>query len=170
MTMPSNPATPSTSAPVDIRAAVTVATFTDYASAQRTVDYLSDNEFPVEHTAIIGTDLALVENVLGRLTTARAGLAGAASGAWFGLLIGLILGIFSDSAWWTLLMTGLLIGAFWGAAFGAIAHAMTRGRRDFASRSQLQAGRYAVTADAEYADQARHLVARQNWQDSTAAQ
>jgi hypothetical protein len=170
MTTPSSPGTPGAGAPVDIRAAVTVATFDNYESAQRVVDYLSDNQFPVEHTAIIGTDLALVENVLGRLTTTRAGLAGAASGAWFGLLIGLILGIFSDSAWWTLLMTGLLIGAFWGAAFGAIAHALTRGRRDFSSRSQLQAGRYAVTVDAEHADEARHLVARQNWQDSTATQ
>ncbi|MDT5038538.1 MAG: hypothetical protein QOE03_3723 [Micromonosporaceae bacterium] len=170
MTIPSSPGTPGAGAPVDFRAAVTVATFDNYESAQRVVDYLSDNQFPVEHTAIIGTDLALVENVLGRLTTTRAGLAGAASGAWFGLLIGLILGIFSVSAWWTLLMTGLLIGAFWGAAFGAIAHALTRGRRDFSSRSQLQAGRYAVTVDAEHSDDARHLVARQNWQDSTATQ
>ena len=67
--------------------------------AQRAVDYLSDNQFPVERTAIVGTDLRLVENVLGRLTTGRAALAGAASGAWFGLLFGLLIGIFSDSGW-----------------------------------------------------------------------
>src|ERR1700754_4383924 len=78
------------------RPTVTVAVFPDYASAQRAVDYLSDNQFPVEHTAIIGTDLRLVENVIGRLTTGRAALAGTASGAWFGLFIGLLLGIFSN--------------------------------------------------------------------------
>jgi hypothetical protein len=148
------------------RANVTVATFSDYESAQRAVDYLSDNEFPVEHTAIIGTDLALVENVLGRMTTGRAALAGAGSGAWFGLLIGLLLSIFSVSAWWALLLTGLFIGTLWGAAFGAIAHALTRGQRDFSSRSQLRAGQYAVTVDSEYADQARQLVTRLNWQVS----
>ena len=51
---------------------VVVATYPDYAAAQQAVDYLSDNKFPVEQTAIVGTDLRLVENVLGRLTTGRA--------------------------------------------------------------------------------------------------
>ncbi len=147
-----------------VRSLVTLATYPDYESAQRAVDYLSDNQFPVQYTTIIGTDLRLVENVLGRMTTTRAALTGAASGAWFGLLIGLLLGIFSVSAWWALLLTGLVIGALWGAAFGAIAHAMTGGRRDFASRSVLRAGQYAVTVDAQYADQARQLLSRLNWQ------
>jgi hypothetical protein len=159
---PSAAAGPAPGAPE--RSSVTIATYPDYNSAQRAVDYLSDNQFPVQYTAIIGTDLRLVENVLGRMTTARAALAGAASGAWFGLLIGLLLGIFSVSAWWALLLTGLVIGALWGAAFGAIAHTMTGGRRDFASRSVLQAGQYAVTVDAQYADQARQFLSRLNWQ------
>ncbi len=147
---------------------VSIATFPDYESAQRAVDYLSDNRFPVERTAIIGTDLRLVENVIGRMTVGRAALAGVATGAWFGLLIGLLLSLFTTSAWWGILLAGLLIGAAWGAVFGAIAHAMTGGRRDFASRSMLQAGQYAVTVDAEYADQARQLITRMNWQASGA--
>jgi hypothetical protein len=147
---------------------VTVATYPDYQSAQRAVDYLSDNQFPVEHTMIVGTDLRLVEKVLGRMTTARAALAGAATGAWFGLLIGLLLSIFTVSAWWALLLTGLVIGSLWGAAFGAIAHAMTGGRRDFASRSELAAGQYAVMVDADYAEQARQLLTRLDWQSSDA--
>jgi hypothetical protein len=111
-----------------------VATYPDYPSAQRAVDYLSDNRFPVERTAIVGTDLRLVENVLGRLTTARAALAGAAS----------------------------------GALFGAIAHATTGGRRDFSSRSSLQASQYAITVHADVAEQARQLLTRLNWQASGA--
>ena len=151
------------------RATVAVATYPDYASAQRAVDYLSDNRFPVEHTAIVGTDLRLVENVLGRLTIGRAALAGAASGAWFGLLIGLLFAIFTTSAWWTVVLAAVLIGAAWGAVFGAIAHAMTGGRRDFTSRSSLQAGQYAVNVDAETAEQARQLLTRLNWQTSGAS-
>ena len=50
---------------------VQVSSYDDYASAQRTVDFLSDNGFPVEQSAIVGTDLRMVENVLGRLTTTR---------------------------------------------------------------------------------------------------
>jgi hypothetical protein len=148
---------------------VVVATYPDYPSAQRAVDYLSDNKFPVEKTAIVGTDLRLVENVLGRMTTGRAALAGAASGAWFGLFIGLLFGLFSESAWLAVLITCILVGAVWGAVFGAIAHAMTGGRRDFSSRSSLTASQYAVTAEADEAEAARQLLTRLNWQTSGAS-
>src|SRR5581483_2874586 len=152
------------------RPTVTVATYPDYLSAQRAVDFLSDNQFPVEQTAIIGTDLRLVEKVLGRLTVGRAALAGAGSGAWFGLLIGLLFGLFSVSAWWRVLIAGLIIGAVWGAIFGAVAHGMTGGRRDFTSRSTLSASQYAVSVDAEFAEQARQLLTKLTWQDSQSPQ
>jgi hypothetical protein len=142
---------------------VQVSTYDDYASAQRTVDFLSDNGFPVEQTAIVGTDLKMVENVLGRLTTARAALAGAASGAWFGLLIGLLIGIFSASAWWRVLIAAIVIGAVWGAIFGGIAHAATGGRRDFSSRTSLQAGHYAVNVGEDHAEEATLMLRRLDW-------
>jgi hypothetical protein len=144
------------------RASVTVAPYTNYADAQRAVDYLSDQRFPVENTAIVGTDLRLVEKVLGRLTTARAALAGVAGGAWFGLFIGLLFGLFSTYNWFAVVATGLIVGAIWGAIFGAVAHAATRGRRDFTSQSTLQAHEYAVTVDPAHAEQARQLLARLN--------
>lgn len=150
-------------------ATVAVGTYPDYASAQQAVDLLSDNKFPVERSAIVGTDLRLVENVLGRLTTLRAAGAGAASGAWFGLFIGLFFGIFSDSNWFSVIFLGLLIGALWGATFGAIAQAMTGGRRDFTSRSSLQAAQYAVVVDTEVADEARALLVQLNWRASGAS-
>ena len=140
--------------------AVTVATYADYPSAQRAVDHLSDNQFPVERVSIVGTDLRLVEHVMGRLTVARAAITGAIGGAWFGLLVGLLLGIFAEASWWGVIAFGVLIGAAWGAVFGAIAHAMTGGRRDFVSASSLEAGEYAVLVDAEKADDARALLTR----------
>ena len=109
-----------------------------------------------------------MENVLGRLTTGRAALAGAAGGAWFGLFIGLLFGLFSTYNWFAVVATGLVVGAIWGAIFGAIAHAATRGRRDFTSRSTLQAREYAVTVDAEHAEPARQLLERLNWEASRA--
>ena len=179
MTVPSDvpsgpagvPTTPAATpgAPLTGGPTVAVATYSDYPAAQRAVDYLSDNKFPVERTSIVGTDLRLVENVLGRLTTGRAAAAGAASGAWFGLLLGLLFGIFSDSGWLGVLLVAVVIGAIWGAIFGAIAHAATGGRRDFTSRSSLQAGQYAVTVDAEFSEQARQLLTRLNWQTSGAS-
>jgi hypothetical protein len=139
---------------------VTLGSYPDYPSAQRVVDYLADNRFPVERTAIVGTDLTLVETVLGRLTTARAALIGAGTGAWLGLFIGLLFGIFTVGNWLAVLLVGLVIGAVWGAVFGGVAHAMTGGKRDFTSASSLRANQYAVTVEADMAEPARQLVGR----------
>ncbi|MBW8764722.1 MAG: SPOR domain-containing protein, partial [Geodermatophilales bacterium] len=76
---------------------VQVGSYDNYEQAQAAVDYLSDEKFPVENVTIVGTDLRMVEKVLGRLTTGRAIAAGAAGGAWWGLFVGLLLGIFSNS-------------------------------------------------------------------------
>jgi hypothetical protein len=133
-----------------------VASYDDYATAQRAVDQLSDDGFPVEHLDIIGSDLRLVERVTGRLTKRRAAVAGAASGAWFGLLVGLLLTLFSSGGvWFVLLAVGAAIGALWGAAFGYIQHAATRGARDFASARMLAAMRYDIVARNGYVDAAR---------------
>lgn len=139
---------------------VTIGTYPDYPSAQGVVDYLADNQFPVERSAIVGTNLALVETVLGRLTTGRAALIGAGTGAWFGLFLGLLFGIFTAGNWVAVILVGLAIGAIWGAVFGAVAHAMTGGQRDFTSSSALRAGQYAVIVDADLANQARQLLGR----------
>ena len=108
--------------------------------------------------SIVGTDLRLVERVLGRLTTARAAGAGALSGAWLGLLIGILLAIFTTEGWLVIILVAVLFAALWGAIFGAVAHAMTGGRRDFTSVSRLDAAHYAVQVDAEHAESARRLL------------
>lgn len=144
---------------------VPVADYPTYLEAQRAVDFLSDSEFPVERTSIIGSDLRMVENVLGRLTRGRAALAGAASGAWFGLLVGLLLSLFTTdgSSTFAIVLQGLLFGVVFGAVFGFAAHAATGGRRDFTSRSAIVASRYEVQADAEVADDAKNLLIKLAW-------
>ena len=90
----------------------TVASYTSYEEAQAAVDRLSDERFPVENIEIVGSDLRLVEKVTGRLTSGRAAAAGAASDAWFGLFIDLIVGLFTRGPMWLgLILGGLLIGA-----------------------------------------------------------
>ncbi|MDT4939500.1 MAG: hypothetical protein QOG80_3171 [Pseudonocardiales bacterium] len=133
----------------------TIISYDDYAAAQRAVDRLSDDGFPVEHLDIIGSDLRLVERVTGRLTKARAAAAGAVSGAWFGLMIGLLLAIFTTGAWYGLLIVGAVVGTAWGALFGFLGHTATRGARDFASARTLAAMRYDIVARDGYADAAR---------------
>ena len=65
----------------------TIATYSSYEEAERAVDSLSDQKFPVERVAIVGTGLRSVEQVVGRATTGRAALTGAGQGALIGLFI-----------------------------------------------------------------------------------
>jgi hypothetical protein len=141
---------------------VQVGSYENYQQAQRAVDFLSDEKFPVENVTIIGSDLRMVERVTGRLTWGRAIGAGAASGAWFGLFVGLLLGIFapSGSSWVGSVLTGLLIGLVFGAVFGAVGYSATRGQRDFTSTSQVVAGRYDVMCNPQVAEEARAALAR----------
>lgn len=138
---------------------VTIFETAHYAEAQAVVDRLSDNDFPVEATAIVGSGLHTVENVTGRMTTGRAAGMGALSGLWFGLLIGLLFGILVPGGLLPALLWGLVLGAVWGLVFGAIGHAMTRGKRDFAAVKTLEASTYTVTVHASEADRARSIIA-----------
>jgi hypothetical protein len=141
---------------------VQVGSYDSYEQAQAAVDYLADEKFAVENVTIIGTDLRMIEQVTGRLTTGRAIAAGAAAGAWWGLFVGLLLGIFSSSgtAWIGSVVGGLLIGLAFGAAFGGAGYAATRGRRDFTSTSKIVASRYDVMCQPAKAEDARALLAR----------
>lgn len=137
----------------------TVAGFSTYAEAQRAVDRLSDQKFPVEHAMIVGVGLRLVEQVLGRLTYLRAAGMGAATGAWLGLLIGLFFAIFTPGPFpFILVVWGLVWGAVAGAIFGLISHAFTGGKRDFLSSSAIVADRYEVLVAAPQAAEARRLL------------
>jgi hypothetical protein len=144
-----------------------VGSYATYAAAQRAVDFLSDNKFPVEHTAIIGSDLRMVETVLGRLTRGRAALAGVGTGAWFGLLIGLLLSVFALGSHnvFVLILSGILYGAVFGAIAGFVGHALSGGHRDFSSRSQIVAARYDVAADPEVAEEAKNMLTKLQWRE-----
>jgi hypothetical protein len=141
---------------------VQVGSYESYQQAQRAVDFLSDQKFPVENVTIVGSDLRMVERVTGRLSWGRAIGAGAASGAWFGLFVGLLLGIFATDGgdWVASVLTGLLIGLVFGAVFGAVGYAATRGQRDFTSVSQVVASRYDVLCNPQVAEQARAELAK----------
>ena len=138
-----------------------VAAYGAYLDAQKAVDHLADNEFPVQHVTIVGTDLRMVERVTGRLTYSRIALAGLASGAWFGLFVGLLLSIFStgDQAAVLPILPAMAIGAAFGILFSLISYSFTGGRRDFTSASQIVAGSYSLLCAPDVAHRARGLLA-----------
>ncbi|PID53519.1 MAG: hypothetical protein CSA58_10720 [Micrococcales bacterium] len=136
-----------------------VATYPSYAEAQKAVDYLSDNKFPVQYVSIVGTDLKLVERVTGRLTYGRVALAAAVSGAYIGLFVGVLFAFLEQRDFAATLTSTIAIGAGFGMIFGLVSYAMTGGRRDFTSTSQMVAAQYAVWCTPEYAGQAQQMLA-----------
>lgn len=137
-----------------------VAAYATYLEAQKAVDYLSDNKFPVENVTIVGTDLRMVERVTGRLTYGRVALAGALSGAWFGFFVGLLITLFAGEAGFQVMFAGIALGAGFGLLFSVLSYAFTRGRRDFTSSSQIVAATYAILCGHEHASDARSLLVR----------
>lgn len=140
-----------------------IASFPDYADAQALVDRMSDGGFPVEHVSIVGDGVRTVEHVTGRLTKARAALAGAGTGAWLGAFVGLLFLLFTVGPFWYwiwVLLIPIVIGALFGAVFGFIAHWSTRGKRDFSSVQTLAASRYDVFVSAEHAEEAMRFVSQ----------
>ena len=138
-----------------------IGSYATYAEAQRAVDHLADSHFPVAEVTIVGVDLMLVERVLRRLTWGRVLVQGAASGAWFGLFVGVLLSLFAKPGVDVIpIVVGVVTGAVFGTVFAAAGYASARGRRDFASASQLVAGRYDVLCQPRHAEQARDLLAK----------
>jgi hypothetical protein len=136
-----------------------IAVYGTYLAAQRAVDFLSDKHFPVQHVTIVGTDLQMVERVTGRLTYGRVAMAGAASGAWFGLFVGILLSLFGGGSDFGVIVAALLFGAGFGMLFGVISYGFTRGRRDFTSTSQVVASQYALLCAPEQSGAAERLLA-----------
>jgi hypothetical protein len=145
-----------------IRGRRVVASYTDYRDAERAVDRLADQGFPVERTAIVARGLEYVEQITGRVRWIDAAIRGMFPGAIAGFLIGWLFGVFN---WFNpvissvvLALNGLWFGALVGSLVGLLAYALQRGRRDFASVGGVRAERYDVLADEELADQAERLL------------
>jgi hypothetical protein len=135
--------------------------YDDYPQAQRVVDQLADQGFPVQNVAIVGTDLKSVERVTGRLTHGKVAIAGAISGLWIGLFVGIAFALFSKQNQLSFLFTTPVLGAVFGLIWSQIGFrtATRGGTRDFASISQVVATKYEVLVEHSFIEQARQLVA-----------
>lgn len=142
-----------------------IAVYSNYLAAQKAVDALSDAGFEVQTVTIVGHDLHMVERVTGRLTYPRVAFAGFASGAWFGLFVGLLMSLFSGgtevsgAGQFGAILPAMLIGGGFGLLFSVISYALQRGKRDFTSQSQIVAARYVLLCDPTTASKGRAILA-----------
>jgi hypothetical protein len=136
-----------------------VGIYGSYEDAQKAVDFLADQKFEVQNLAIVGTDLKSVERVTGRRNWGTVVTQGMQSGISTGLLVGLVMLIFTrPQSIVLLLLASLAIGVALGIGFNAAAYGMSRGRRDFTSVTQTIATKYEVLCEHKVAARARELL------------
>ncbi len=134
--------------------------YRSYEDAQKVVDHLTAAEdFDVKALTIVGNDLRSVEHIRTRLTYPRVALGGAAQGAMFGAFIGLLIYLFSPEASIYNLAFSVVLGMAIWMIIGVLGFAMRKGRREYASSSQLVATSFDVVCEFSSAQRARQLVA-----------
>lgn len=133
----------------------------DYAQAQRVVDYLSDHDFPVENTAIVARNISFVEHVTGTMNAGKAFLRGAGSGAFTGLMIGFILGLFvvDPAGWLSLLAWTTGVGAVLIGLMTLFGYWSQGGKRDFATVGSVSAESFDVLVEQSHKQKAEEMLA-----------
>ncbi len=158
--MSTQPMRPGLRAALSLEYPMSLGVYDSYDEAQKAVDYLSDHEFPVQDLLIVGTDLKQLERVTGRLTRGRAIGGGALSGAWLGLLIGIMFALFASGGFNILsVVATMAFGALFGAIWTAVVYRITSGgQRDFTSVSQVVAAKYEVLCEHKHAQRGREML------------
>jgi len=150
-----------TAAGMELEYPLSLGVFERYVTAQHAVDYLADEGFPVQNLEIVGTELRSIERVTGRLTRGKIAVAGALSGLWIGLFVGIAFSLFSNRNQLGFLVTTPPLGAAFGLAWSQLGYstATRHGARDFASVQQVVATKYEVLVEHQQAARARELLA-----------
>ena len=138
-----------------------VGVFDTYAEAQKAVDHLADNDFPVKNLAIVGTDLRLMERVTGRRTWGTVLGQGVMSGLSTGFIVAIFMMVlFPGQNFLNQLLTALVIGVFIGLLFAVLGYLVSRGQRDFTSITQTVATKYELLCEHKVVAQAREILGR----------
>ena len=141
----------------------TIATVSEYQTAEAIVDYLSDESFPVEYSSIVASGLNLTENVTGRLTKWSAFKKGTNRGLAIGLFIVplfLVLTFVPKPTEVVVIQFIYLtsISALLGGLLDLIRHLLSKGRRDFDSSGSLDAESYEVKVRKTKVSEARKII------------
>ncbi len=100
----------------------------------------------------------MVESITGRHGYAQAAAQGLFSGALIGTAFGFLLGLLSWAdpiSAFAMAAYGIVLGAVLGVVVSLITHWASSGRRNFSSVASIQAGRYVLLCDPEFAARAR---------------
>ncbi|AOZ72314.1 hypothetical protein BK816_02530 [Boudabousia tangfeifanii] len=128
-----------------------VASFKSHDQAQQALSVLAEAGFPVQTVSVVGTDLKLIEQVIGRITFGKVMAASGAQGIWLGFMMALIAIAVSPQPSWNTFALAMLIGLIGGLLFGVVAYFMRAKQAQVVSQSQVYAASYEVVTDTEVA-------------------
>lgn len=138
----------------------TIAEYSSYEGAQKTVSALIAADIPAKDIAIVGRGLRSVETVTGRLGYAAAARSGAINGILLGLLFSAIFVLGTPNAAIQLFVGVMLVGIAIGMLMSIITYSVLRRRRDYTSITQLIADEYEVTVVPRSLQRAREVLGR----------
>ena len=149
---------PRTRYPAELPTGTEVASYARYEDAAVAVDTLEKAGFPLAAVTIAGSDLHMIEKVVGKLTPARVALTGAGQGLTWGLLMG-IFAIFALPQGGSIVaLIAVAIGILAGVLISVVMWATSTKKRTFFSHSAMVASRYAILVT-EQVDRAHNILA-----------
>ena len=132
-------------------------TYDAYADARKIVDRLAEQEFDVRTVSIVGIDLRTVERIRHRQTYASVALRSALQGAFFGLMLGILMSLIDPSGTGPQMLYTVGLGVGIWVLFGVIGHAIRKGK-GFDSVQQLVPTRFDVVCEFASAAKARQIL------------
>ncbi|WRS29155.1 general stress protein [Actinomycetaceae bacterium MB13-C1-2] len=149
---------PRTRYPAELPTGTEVASYARYEDAAAAVDTLQREGFPLASVTIAGSDLHLIEKVMGKLTPARVALTGAGQGLTWGLLMGIFSILALPQGGSIVALIAVSIGILAGVLISVVMWATSTRKRTFFSHSAMVASRYAILVT-EQVDRAYSILA-----------
>ena len=136
---------------------VTVATYRSYETAQQAINSLAEAEIDVSGIALVGSDVRVVERVMGRLTWRKVAMAGAMRGLTFGLFLGIVFWLLVPEAGMMVLAMPIL-GVAFGMLLSIVTHSFTKKNRQYQSVQQILPTTFDLVAPQEVAAAVMHKL------------
>lgn len=136
-----------------------IAAYRSYVEASKAVDTLIEAGFPPRAVTIVGSNVHVVEKVVGKLSPGRVAVMGAGRGMTWGLLLALVVMLTSDNIPVFIPLLAVVAGIGAGVLLSVITWATSRNSKGFAAQAQLVATRYAILTS-EQNDRAYQLLER----------
>ncbi len=134
-----------------------VATFTDRKEANKAIEFLASQKFPVHSLYVVGRDVQQVDYITGQATYPRAALSGVFQGLSLGALVALFNAVITQTSILANFLSIVPLAIAFCMIYAIIVASRTKGR-GIRTRTQMLPQRFDLMAIPATAQAARHLL------------